>query len=209
MGYKLVLADGELAKIRQRFMPSREKMEPVSALLKSQIRQRFETHGESGGVYWPSRRQDVLGISRGYSVLRGPRDRLYNSWENEADESSAVCASNMPAAILHQLGTIGKGGELPTLRPKSGKKYIYWPLTDRAHDGWRPYLIRGRIAGVGFSGTRSGRYRFVGQRIEPPEADYLLVKTADLPPRPMLPDGNAESEAQTDLVVDVIANGPQ
>jgi phage gpG-like protein len=202
---KLVLAPGELWRIRQRFMPTRQKMEPIADLLKSQVDQRFETEGASGGIAWAHPKWiESIGKPDGRKLLHGRTGALRESWQSEASENSAAVFSNSIAAAVAQAGTRGKGGDLPDIVPKRAKK-LFIPLTDRAASA-TPVTAFGIKRREALDGQPLVKGTIKGGRLDPPNADFLLLSKVSIPPRPQLPDGNAEREKQTDVVVESLAS---
>lgn len=152
-----------------------ERLEAIGVFLVQQVKKRFATRGLSGGVSWPKKARND-----GRAILTGRTGALLNSFFSVIVGRNAVAvASSTPYAKVHQLGTIGKGGKLPTIRPRRAKA-LWIPMNDRA-----------ARFGPGAPGLRKGK-------------DFFFARKVDIPPRPMLPDGSDEKKAQVEFVRDLL-----
>lgn len=176
-----------------------ETVAGVGTLLTQQVKERFKTQGKSGNVVWPSKK-----ISDGRSILTGRSAGLLNSFMYVREGRTRVSVlSSLPYAKVHQLGTWGKGGQLPTIRPVRAKM-LFIPLNDRAASsvaiqravviGGRGTFRRMRVA------TRGGPSPLKFGR------DFVFAKKVDIPARPMLPDGDHERRDQVQFVMDAVGN---
>lgn len=93
---------------------------------------------------------------------------LYDSLESGYDASSVWVSCTHPSALVHQLGTVGKGGKLPTIKPKRAKA-LYIP---KSMEGMNAIGADGRITGD-LDDLEAG-------------IDYIFVKKVDIWPRPFL-----------------------
>jgi len=208
MSYHLQLVAGERERIHARFAPNTEKMRVISALVKSQVDQRFETEGGSSGTPWPSPKFTTsIGRPDGRKLLQGRTGNLRESYHQSSDNSTATVESDNVAAIMGQQGTVGKGGELPDIVPKRAKM-LFIPISERAMDS-EPVTAFGKRQRQAMDGAPLVHGRIVQGQLTPPDADFILVHKVSIPVREQLPASNAEREAQTDLVVKVIKDGPE
>lgn len=200
MSYRLVLADGEAERIRQQYAPTAEKMAVIADLLKDQVEQRFETQGASGGTPWPSPKwTEKIGRPDGRKLLQGRTNHLRESYQTDHTENTAEVFSDDVAAYTNQQGTRSRGGSLPDITPKHAKM-LFIPISEKAHqtNPVTPWGKKNRHRGL-------VQGHIVNGKLVPPDADYILAHKSSIPPRPMLPDGKPEIEAQTDTVVEVLA----
>ena len=100
----------------------------MGTLLLQQVTDRFMTSGRSGGVTWKPTRS-------GRAPLRG-NSGLLNSFVIRIHRDGVGVYSTAKFARVHQLGTVGAGGVLPTIRPKKAKA-LFIPLTERASSSQR------------------------------------------------------------------------
>ena len=173
----------------------------MGTLLVQQVKERFKTQGKSANIGWPSKR-----ISDGRSILTGRSAGLLNSftWIQEGAKRVSVL-STAPYAFVHQLGTIGKGGTLPTVRPVRAKA-LFIPLNDRAASST---LVRTAV--VIDNQARGFRKLRVATRGGPAPLkygrDFVLAKKVDIPPRPMLPDSDHERRDQMAFLAEQVVPG--
>jgi hypothetical protein len=198
--------------------------------LKSQVDDRFTTQGTSGGEPWPDKQARAWGHNDGRAVLSGRTGRLRQSFQVKAkmagaNESGAVTVfSNAPYARIQQLGTKGKGGELPTIEPVSAKA-LFIPITDRAAGsallGKKLSVAYRRTYGLAATGrkvrARSGsplkQGKLENNRLmvkgrdgqwRPGIPDFIFLKKADISPRPMLPISSQEIAAQKQFITTML-----
>lgn len=125
----LQLPDSEIRKIVARHMPNEKRMVRVGRLLHQQVKERFETAGASGGTPWPERW--LSGLVAGKPLMGGTKGDLFKSFYYDGDADSAEVWSDDPHSLVHQLGTRGKNGTLPDIKPKHAKA-LFIPITDKA-----------------------------------------------------------------------------
>lgn len=192
-----------------------KKMTLIGMLLLQQVKDRFKTRGGSGGSPWPARMFKTQN-----HALMNKTGALLRSFKISTTDHSVTVSSNLIYARLHQLGTVGKGGTLPTIRPRKAKA-LFIPLTDRAE----------KSVAMGVSGPRGGRMR-VGVKLRGKIAtpfdlvpgrikdgvlqkqdrdgewvdgvpDFIFLRKVDIAPRPMLPDSSMEKLEQTKTIAEV------
>lgn len=157
----------------------------VGVFMEQQVKARFQTQGLSGGVRWARKR-----IDDGRAILTGRTAALLNSFfhvslfKPSTKTSEITVGSAVKYAKVHQLGTRGKGGILPTIVPKRAKA-LWIPLNDRA----------ARL------GSRSGNPSLVVGK------DFIFAKKVDIAPRPMLPTSDDEKRDQAEFVQEIVQNG--
>ena len=163
------------------FTPPR--LAAIGLFLEQQVKRRFATQGLSGGVSWPQKK-----IQDGRAILTGRTGFLLNSFfviqqrgVNSPNRHRVQVGSVARYARVHQLGTRGKGGKLPTIVPKRAKA-LWIPLNDKA-----------ARFGPGGPGLKKGK-------------DFIFLKKVDIPPRPMLPDSEQEIAGQHEFISDLIAD---
>lgn len=189
----LYLPESEIRRLAERFVPSASKMARVSALLHAQVGERFTTQGASGGVAWPPR---WLG--------RPASNHLLGTFEATATDDAAQVASGAPGARVQQLGTVGKGGVLPDIRPVRAKA-LFVPISDRARQqGPTPMIPSARSMRLKQQSAGLVRGKIVDGKVQPPNADYVFLSRVKIPPRPMLPDSQREREVQTRTVAEAL-----
>ena len=220
-----------LRAVQRSLRPTPNKLAPIGRLMVQQVRDRFASQGASGGVKWPNKRFDD-----GRAVLTGRMSTLLKSFTYaiEQTETRAVIRlfSTEWYGIVHQLGTVGKGGKLKTIVPKRAKA-LFIPLTDRAKTSTRyggkeavEYRQKTRMDATGGavraattgrvlrSGVRSALKpgKFVDGKLcvqnrdgewEPGHPDFIFARKVDIPPRPMLPTSKGEQASQRALVATV------
>lgn len=177
----------EVRRIVAKYLPDDSKTAALGTFVHQQTKERFATQGASGGESWAPKRVKDWGHDDSRAVLTGASATLLDQFFSYSDRRSATLANTAPYSHVHQKGTVGKGGELPTIVPRF-KKMLYVPLTDRARPGWRKDWVRGR---------------FVNGKVEPQNADYVLIRKADIPPRRMLPTSPNEIQAQVEFYLDI------
>lgn len=200
----------EIHRLVSRFVPTVQKMEAIAFFCGQQVKTRFETRGTSGGAPWRAPKwTTTVGFDDGRSILTGPTGDLLSRFHSYGTETEAITGNDAKYARVQQLGTKGKGGVLPDIVPKRAKA-LFIPLTDRARTS-TPVTARGmkRLATRGPK-DKSGRYNdliqghFVNGKIEPKNADFVLLKKISIPARPMLPDSVNERADQTEFVIDTL-----
>jgi phage gpG-like protein len=160
---------------------SPELRQATGTFLEQQVKKRFATQGLSGGMRWLPKR-----IKDGRAILTGRTGALLNSFfavsmfRKSTSTNEIAIGSSLPYAKVHQLGTVGKGGILPSIFPRKAKA-LWIPLNDRA----------ARL-GTYSQGLVHGR-------------DFVFAKKVDIPPRPMLPDSKAEKQDQEAFVKDYLS----
>ena len=178
----------EIRRIVKRFAPTEQKMRAVGVFLHNQTKSRFATHGSSGGSPWADKWVKGIGRDDGRAQLTGSSGQLLKSFGSYADRISATLYSDAPYAHVHEKGTVGKGGSLPNITPRKAK-VLFIPISERAKAGWHADLIKGR---------------FIDGQLTPPNADYVLLPSVSIPPRPMLPTGNHERQEQIRFVAETL-----
>lgn len=225
----LHLPESEVRKLIEKFRPSSEKMEILGMFLKGQVQDRFQTAGASGGAAWASPKKVAQwGHDDGRSLLTGRTGSLKERFFSAGEVRQAAVWSDVPYARIQQLGTTGKGGVLADIVPVRAKM-LFIPLTDRAASSERmtgsPAArmresfgmrslegpLRAATSGPRIKGTSIFQPlvqgRFVNGKIEPKNADFVLVKKVSIPPRPMLPDSQQERTEQVKEFVYITLHG--
>jgi len=204
-----------------------EVLDAVGVLVMQQIKDRFRTNGASGGVNWPGKvNKDDQG-----NILGG----MYDSFHHKvsARQGKLTIYSDDNHFFVHQLGTKGKGGTLPTIVPKQAKA-LFIPLTKRARTSSRitgqPAMQvrkeRGMTRAVGpmrmavqgpkgksghFSPLKQGKVINGAMHVRnrhgkwvPGKADFIFSRKVDIPPRPMVPNSKKEQETVEELVTELM-----
>jgi len=129
------IPDSEVVNLIARWMPTQDHMTALAVFAHQQVKDRHETQGASGGTPWPQKVMKSLGYDDGRAILTGPSAKMLLSWfsygEVNGSIGRAVTANDQSYSFVHELGTEGKGGKLPTIRPKTAKA-LFIPITDRA-----------------------------------------------------------------------------
>lgn len=126
------IPDKEIRKLIDRCRPTEPVMEATAFYMVQLTHDRFLTQGRSGGVPWVGKQVKKWGHDDGRAILTGATGELLGSFQGYGtDAGQAVCFSDAPHSRVHQLGTAGKGGTLPTIVPKRAKA-LFIPITDRA-----------------------------------------------------------------------------
>lgn len=113
------------------------------------------------------------------------------------DTSFVVTAGGpgVPYARVHELGTVGKGGVLPTIVPKPPRKYLTIPLLGK-------YVGRRATEfDLNFFKSKNGKFAFLSDNRG--NLAYLLLKRVDIPARPYLEPAAKDVGKQTDLMARV------
>lgn len=87
--------------------------------------------------------------------------------------------TGVPYARVHEFGTAGAGGELPTIRPKPPRKWLTIPMEGK-YVGRRAT----EFSDLHFVPTKKKKIAFLID--ETGSRAYMLVKRVDIPPRPYL-----------------------
>jgi hypothetical protein len=156
------------------------------------------------------------------------REAWFDYEEIDGDgKGRAVVANSLFYTFVNEVGTKGKGGELPTIRPVKAKA-LFIPITERAHrehkanedaavqitsSGFKkakaiPHYLS-RI--LGFSPLIKGRllngklqkWDAINEKYVDGIPDFIFLQKVDIPPRPQLPTSDNELEAQVDKWVDL------
>lgn len=122
---------GDIIRIFRRYRPDEKAMEPVAVKLHAMTMDRFATAGASGGVAWAPKKMKEWGHDDCRAILTGPSGLLLKAWGTDWSNNSGSTGNFMQYSLLQQVGTIGKGGLLPTIRPKNAKA-LFIPITDKA-----------------------------------------------------------------------------
>lgn len=144
---------GEIPRIVKQYRVTQAKTTVLGIFLHQQVLDRFSTAGVSGGDPWPSPKWTTsIGSPDGRAILTGATGDLLHSFNGYGVGSKAIVDSVSPYAHVHQYGTTGKGGTLPTIRPKAAKA-LFIPLTDKAINSER---LTGPAAALLKVGLRGG-----------------------------------------------------
>ena len=127
----LTIRKGEIDRLVNSFRATTPRMRRLGFYLHQQTKRRFLTAGASGGQRWAQKWLKGIGADDGRAILTGPTGFLLNSFTSEGRENEAELYSFAPYARTHQLGTQGKGGTLPDIRPRTAKA-LFIPISDRA-----------------------------------------------------------------------------
>jgi len=98
----------------------------------------------------------------------------------------------VPYAAVHELGTVGKGGEIPSIVPKPPRQWLTIPQKD-AYVGRRAGEFKGELFFI-----KAGTIAFLIER-QTGDAAYLLVRRVDIKARPYL--APAAADAAKDEVI--------
>lgn len=185
---KLRIPNSSVRSLVKAFKPTQKKLEGLGVFIISQIRRRHASHGMSGGKYWKRKKRDD-----GRAVLTGRTGKLLDSWftySTLTDSGGRVVVANpVPFCHVHELGTKGKGGKLPTIVPRKAKA-LFIPLSSRAQTS---VLGAASISGRNIRVATRGRKTKAGGRTPLVYGkDFVLAKKVDIPPRPQLPVSDRE-----------------
>lgn len=134
ISYQLKTSD--VLKVARDLIPDHADMLALGFLLVQQVKARFASRGRSGGILWPEKASKSWGYDDGRAVLTGRTNVLLDSFKTRIEKTTITLYSDAPYAHVHQLGTQGKGGVLPTIRPRQAKA-LFIPITDRAKQSQR------------------------------------------------------------------------
>lgn len=140
------------AKLAGMFKPTMKKAKAIGFFLVQQVRERFRTHGQSGGVVWPEKRRKAWGADDGRAIMTGTGTHLQDSFHQTAEvqpgKMEITVQTDVPWAKMHEYGTIGASppGTLPTIKPVKAKA-LFIPISNRAmvterHEGAKAAHIR-------------------------------------------------------------------
>lgn len=158
------------------------KMDFIGKMLLAQVHERFDTSGASSGRAWPPKV-----IDNGFKPLHSATMNYRNSFTVRTASNSVAVQSDVPYARVHEFGTIGKGGMLPSIVPKPGnKRGLFIPLSAAARNK-RPSLSPRGARKTGSSKLVFGE-------------DFVYAKQVDIPPRPVFPSSPSEQERMTRFI---------
>ena len=167
-------------RLARMFKPTMKTVKRMGLFLVQQVRERFQTAGKSGGVIWPEKVRKAWGADDGRAILTGQSAGLLGSfqWQGQvnSDGFEVSVFTPVPYAKVHQEGTQGKGGALPTIKPVKAKA-LFIPISERAmvtsrHEGGEAAYIR---SGYGMAPTTSPiRMATRGKKIEKGEGAGLF-----------------------------------
>ncbi len=104
----------------------------VGALkLDAMTKDRFASQGASGGAAWAPKKMKSWGFDDGRAILTGPTGLLQKAWGQNWKYGEATNGCFVQHSLVQQVGTVGKGGQLPTIKPKTAKA-LFIPITDKA-----------------------------------------------------------------------------
>ena len=186
----------------------------------AQVRERFDTNGQSGGVTWPAKT-----LPTGGKPLHGHTLELKNSFKFEVQArrsfATIIVYSDSKHVGANQEGTVGKGGTLPEIVPKPGKKALFIALSERAQASQTLTVAAAALYRRDFSlardvgpiraplgptgapmGLRKGKlmdgklyvYNEATRQYVEGMPDFIFLSKVNIPPRPMLPTSPAEQE---------------
>ncbi len=121
----------DVKRLYSLLLPAAQVMDLVGLHMAQQVKTRFATHGASAGIPWAGKAMAAFGYHDGRAILTGASGELLNSFYGYGEGSQAIAASDCQHSLVHQLGTVGKGGKLPDIRPKRAKA-LFIPITDKA-----------------------------------------------------------------------------
>lgn len=155
------------------------KKKALSEVMLRQVQDRLRHGGDDEITFHPLDFARYDGSTG--SPLYWTGKHLYDSLESGYDARSIWVQCTHPAALMQQLGTVGKGGKLPTIRPRKAKA-LYIP---KSPQGASAVDASGHVTGD-LDDLEAGK-------------DYIFVKKVDIWPRPFLRISrkNREELAQT------------
>ena len=221
----------EIMRIADRYAPTEEKTAALGMFAHQQVKDRFATAGASGGIAWPQKKMREWGYDDGRAILTGRTGELLESFQSYGEVDCAVVFSDKFYSRIQHLGTVGKGGVLPDIKPKKAKA-LFIPITDRAQAsvsvtgvhaaalrqsyGMKPSPSPFRVATHGpkitgglFAPLRKGRLKdnhlevWDGEKYVAGVPDFIFLQSVSLPSRPLLPTGEAERAAQVHFYAQV------
>lgn len=126
----------DLRRFYRRFLPDEKVMKVVALKLDAMTMDRFDSQGASGGVPWAPKKAKSWGYDDGRAILTGPSGLLLKAWGQDWSYGEATNGNFVQHSLIHQVGTVGRGGMLPTIRPKKAKA-LFIPITDKANHSAR------------------------------------------------------------------------
>lgn len=225
---QLRISAKELQKATGAIAPNRDEWREIGDFLIGQVRDRFRTQGRSGNVLWPEKQMKVWGHNDGRAILTGTSGDLLAEWQFKLIKNGIQLFNPVRYAHVHQEGTVGKGGTLPTIVPVTAKA-LFIPVTDRAkkserltgsdamfvrrHGGMSKMRGAVRVHPPSWpdTGLRKGRLKDGALEVWDEKygdyvqgtPDFFFLSKVDIPPRPMLPDSEKEKQAQLGFVYEL------
>lgn len=175
-----------------RHLPTTSRMEAVGRLLHGQVEERFSSQGGSGDVSWPPVK---LPPRAGNPALSTLESTFTDRGSAEGDGmGEAEVGSDYPHIKTHQFGA--------TIVPRRAKA-LWVPISEKAklmsRYGNAPYMRieKGQFKGLRLLQSAAGELK---QGI-----DFLFLKRAVIPARPMLPNSANERNKSIQYTLKVLA----
>jgi len=161
----------------------------IGKVMEDQVLRRLHEGGDEEGRFAPLDFPRATGDTGGPLYSTG--EHLINRITFGFDQKAAWVGTNFIGARVQNFGTKGKGGLLPTIRPKNAKA-LFLPISPRGAKSERPEGQRIRMY-RGNRKNRSGKYVYQGiiRGIASPQgnppggggADFINVQHVDIRPR--------------------------
>ncbi len=220
----IIPSDGEIDRIAAELDMSQSDARAFGVFMHGQVMDRFRNQGGPGHAW----KQKVFVDGR--AILTGVTGELKRSFrqvvEQSTDMTRVTVESDMPYAAVNQVGTRGKGGELPDIVPVKAKA-LFIPLTAAARNSQRVgdkrlAVIRGgklkamhgkavETAPARFKALNQGKFKdgkIVRADGKAGNADFIFLRKVSIPARPMLPSSEQEIAAQGEELVDLFQRKP-
>lgn len=189
--------------LRRRFSADAAKMDRIGQRAIEQVRDRYTSGGQTGGVTWP---QTTTPLGK-----RPPLDGLQNTWRVASTDKESTVASTDARTLWSHLGNVGKGGVNPDIVPVHAKA-LYIPLTEL---GRQQYEARRMVAPIirtihpGMSHVEMASQRFDSSTllgVNPAKygVDFIFAKRVSQPPRPQTPTSDSERWVLGEFAIKVL-----
>jgi len=187
--------------IKAHTYPTADKMQKIADKAKRQVDDRFASGGSSGDATWPPGKMPM--------GKKPPLGGLQDTYKATAKESQAVVATPSWIALVHHLGTTGKGGILATIVPRYAKA-LYIPLTPLGITSYEARKMQAPVmktvfAGLPYIEKPKWSHELFGGGEAKQGIDFIFLKRVDLPPRRQLPTSSHEIAALSRLAVKILA----
>lgn len=177
--------------IAKRLTPSASKMEAIANVALAQVKRRFATGGQSGGVAWAPTKTS--------GADNPPLSGFADTFHVSATAGKGTVESNAPFITVHQRGA--------TIKPKTAKR-LFIPLTAKAREAIAAHAkatpkVQRIYPGVATieKAEPSGEKLKYG-------VDYVYSRgPVAVPARPMLPTSDAERAEHAKATAKILAHG--
>lgn len=164
--------------------------EEMARVMLDRVRIRIESGGDEESRFAPLDFARPNGTSG--NPLRATGTHLLDSLSFGMDGESFWVGTTFIGARIHQFGTIGKGGMLPSIKPVKAKA-LFVPMTKLAAKselvGAKRFGVKkskGKRVLVDLVGRGQTRLTVGGKKAKNQDPDFLLLQKVDIRPRPYL-----------------------